>query len=582
MATDYANGYASIVKYDKNDDGTLMVYGNATDDTLDLDSQICDPTWLDSAMPAWFKSGGNVREMHGPSAAGVAKEYEVKAGQHWIGVHVVDPIAVKKVENRVYQGFSIGIKSPRVVRDSKAANGRIIDGQIIEVSLVDRPANPSAKLILAKSVDGEPTLIQVEEAHEYNAPLPSEIFKHGDHDQSDHSPTGGGGSSEKPSDSDKPSEDSGKPDGNRTPSEETRTNINDHARDLQGAALENSNIDPDDPGMDFAEGQIDSAMDHLESAEMAETAKEAVDQLDMAERNLSNAIDRLESQRYLEEASSLYQISQQISATARAIESGKFKSATPTTTRKELKMNTIKQILELTESLAEMSKSLDMPMNGESKAIPSRDEMVERYMAARKALDDVASEAKSHGYDDIDKEYGETAEEETAEGPAVAAETAEEEVEEAREGKPTDETKAAEESEDDEEKSEDDKEKKKKVSEDDESEDDEAIKSLVEKAVKSAMEMVKGEIDTLRAEKESAVEKSVKLETELTTALSKSVAGGPKRTAIAQGAVSNEYLAKGLAYKAKADATTDPVLAKGYREIANELLAKADSKTTTK
>jgi hypothetical protein len=101
MATDYANGYASIVKYDKNDDGTLMVYGNATDDTLDLDSQICDPTWLDAAMPAWFKSGGNVREMHGPSAAGVAKEYEVKAGQHWIGVHVVDPIAVKKVENRV-------------------------------------------------------------------------------------------------------------------------------------------------------------------------------------------------------------------------------------------------------------------------------------------------------------------------------------------------------------------------------------------------------------------------------------------------------------------------------------------------
>jgi hypothetical protein len=106
--------------------------------------------------------------------------------------------------------------------------------------------------------------------------------------------------------------------------------------------------------------------------------------------------------------------------------------------------------------------------------------------------------------------------------------------------------------------------------------DDESVEALVEKAVKSAMEMVKGEIDTLRAEKKSAVEKSVKLETELTTALSKTVAGGPKRTAIRQGAESNEYLAKGLTYKAKADATTDPVLAKGYREIANELLAKAN------
>jgi hypothetical protein len=177
MAMDYTTGYASIVKYDKNDDGTLMVFGKATDDTLDLDAQICDPKWLDTAMPQWFKSGGNIREMHGPSAAGIAKEYEAKNDGHYIGVHVVDPLAAKKVETGVYQGFSIGIKSPRVVRDAKAANGRIIDGQIIEVSLVDRPANPSAKLILAKSVEGESSLIQVEELHEFKAPLPSDVAK---------------------------------------------------------------------------------------------------------------------------------------------------------------------------------------------------------------------------------------------------------------------------------------------------------------------------------------------------------------------------------------------------------------------
>lgn len=174
---DFATSYASIVKYDKNDDGTMMVYGNATDDSVDLDSQICDSAWLEKAMPNWFTSGGNVREMHGASAAGVAKEYENKNGKHIIGVHVVDPIACKKVDTGVYKGFSIGIKSPRVVRDEKAANGRIIDGSIIEVSLVDRPANPSAKLILAKSIEGESTLVQVEELHEYKAPLPSEVFK---------------------------------------------------------------------------------------------------------------------------------------------------------------------------------------------------------------------------------------------------------------------------------------------------------------------------------------------------------------------------------------------------------------------
>jgi hypothetical protein len=114
-------------------------------------------------MPEWFKSGGNIREQHSSIAAGVAKEYEAKADGHYITTLVVDPVSVKKVETGVLKGFSIGIKSPRVVRDQKAANGRIIDGTIVEVSLVDRPANPNAKLIMAKSVDGESSLVQVEE-----------------------------------------------------------------------------------------------------------------------------------------------------------------------------------------------------------------------------------------------------------------------------------------------------------------------------------------------------------------------------------------------------------------------------------
>ena len=163
MANDFASAYAAIVKYDKNDDGTLMVYGKATDDSLDIDQQICDAGWLDTAMPMWFKTGGNIREQHSNIAAGVAKEYEAKADGHYITTLVVDPVSVKKVETGVLKGFSIGIKAPRVVRDQKAANGRIIDGQIVEISLVDRPANPNAKLVLAESVGGESTLTQVEE-----------------------------------------------------------------------------------------------------------------------------------------------------------------------------------------------------------------------------------------------------------------------------------------------------------------------------------------------------------------------------------------------------------------------------------
>lgn len=161
--TDFANAYAAIIKSEKQEDGTLLVYGKATDDSIDIDQQICDAAWLDRAMPEWFKSGGNIREQHSSIAAGVAKEYEQKADGHYITTLVVDPVSVKKVETGVLKGFSIGIKSPRVVRDTKAANGRIIDGTIVEVSLVDRPANPNAKLMLAKSVDGESSLVQVEE-----------------------------------------------------------------------------------------------------------------------------------------------------------------------------------------------------------------------------------------------------------------------------------------------------------------------------------------------------------------------------------------------------------------------------------
>ena len=177
MTMDFATSYAAIIKTDKQEDGSLMVYGKATDDSIDMDQQICDDVWLSTAMPNWFKTGGNIREQHSNIAAGVAKEYEAKADGHYISALVVDPISVKKVEAGVLKGFSIGIKAPRVVRDQKAANGRIIDGQIIEVSLVDRPANPNAKLIMAKSVEGESTLIQVEELHEYKAPLPSDIAK---------------------------------------------------------------------------------------------------------------------------------------------------------------------------------------------------------------------------------------------------------------------------------------------------------------------------------------------------------------------------------------------------------------------
>lgn len=142
---------ADIVKSERDPDtGDLMVYGKATGPDLDLDGQICDPTWLKTAMPAWFE-WGNIREQHGMVAAGVGTQLDQVGDDWYVTARIVDPGAVKKIEAGVYKGFSIGIKNARVVKDVKAPNGRITGGEIVENSLVDRPCNPTAKMSIAKS-----------------------------------------------------------------------------------------------------------------------------------------------------------------------------------------------------------------------------------------------------------------------------------------------------------------------------------------------------------------------------------------------------------------------------------------------
>jgi hypothetical protein len=405
--SDSTNVYADILKYDDNGDGTLTVYGKATDDSVDIDQQICDPGWLAKAMPDWFMTGGNIREQHSNIAAGVAKEYEAKSDGHYISALVVDPVSVKKVQNRVLRGFSIGIKSPRVVMDKKAANGRIIDGQIVEVSLVDRPANPNCQLVLAKSINGEKSLTKVEELVE-------------------------------------------------------------------------------------------------------------------------------------------------------------------TTIEKEL----------VEES---------MPMNGEAKSIPSQEDMMSRYASAKQALDEVTMMCKEYGYElpSEEKQYGESAEEESAEGPAGSG--AEHELGEAKEVAPTEEEEVAkstlteiipdttvdepiipginpEEHEDSEDKTSSDKSLLADIN----------LTDIVEKAVKSAMKSVEAEVAKLKSAKEAVENKASSLETELATAKSLAIGGGPKRATIATGSNKpNEALAQAELYFAKSSATTDHDLAKGYRQMAKEFLAKA-------
>ena len=137
----------------RGDDGNLYVKGLATDATLDLDEQICDPDWLKTAMPKWMEIG-NIREMHQSKAVGKAVEMEQSGTGFIVEAKIVDPVAQKMVEEGIYTGFSVGIKNARVIKDAVAPGGRIVSGNVVEVSLVDRPANPSAVIEIAKTIEG--------------------------------------------------------------------------------------------------------------------------------------------------------------------------------------------------------------------------------------------------------------------------------------------------------------------------------------------------------------------------------------------------------------------------------------------
>jgi hypothetical protein len=45
---------AEIVKTQRTPAGTLLVYGRAAGETLDLDGQGLDGAWLAEQMPSWF------------------------------------------------------------------------------------------------------------------------------------------------------------------------------------------------------------------------------------------------------------------------------------------------------------------------------------------------------------------------------------------------------------------------------------------------------------------------------------------------------------------------------------------------
>lgn len=159
--SDFARVSIPILKFEEDADGSVFVYGKATDSTLDRDEQIIDPEFAAGSLRKWFETGANVRVMHSPNLYPAGKGVELVSSDdgQYLKAKVVEPTAAKLVMEGVLSAYSVGIARPRIVRDSLAKNGRVVGGETVEVSLVDRPANPSCGVVLAKMAGDEVQLL---------------------------------------------------------------------------------------------------------------------------------------------------------------------------------------------------------------------------------------------------------------------------------------------------------------------------------------------------------------------------------------------------------------------------------------
>ncbi len=148
-----------------------IVSGFATLDNVDKQNDIVTP---EASLNAFSKFRGNIREMHQPKAIGkmVAfkedKYFDPETKKFYSGIYVSAYVskgaqdAWEKVLDGTYTGFSIGGKMNKYedAYDEKMdATVRIIkDYDLVELSLVDSPANQFANILSVEKVDGVETI----------------------------------------------------------------------------------------------------------------------------------------------------------------------------------------------------------------------------------------------------------------------------------------------------------------------------------------------------------------------------------------------------------------------------------------
>lgn len=165
------NEFRAFIPFSKFDDEQRIVGGIFTSEAIDSQGEIIDFEATKAAV-ADYSQWRNIREMHQPSAVGVAETIELNDVEKsaYTEAKVVDASAWEKVKSGVYKGFSIGGTITDAVDELHKDDGgnestvRRITGYVLkEISLVDRPANPDASFVLIKR-DEEPEELAKDDA----------------------------------------------------------------------------------------------------------------------------------------------------------------------------------------------------------------------------------------------------------------------------------------------------------------------------------------------------------------------------------------------------------------------------------
>ena len=142
MTTNTISRALSICRMDEEQ---RMVWGTAATEQEASDGMVLPMDALQDAWPDYMQFA-NVREMHADIAAGIVTEYTFTADNRLeVGVKVSDPVSWQKVKDGVLKGFS-------VCGEILELAGNVIRKlRLLEISLVDRPADPGALVTLFRA-----------------------------------------------------------------------------------------------------------------------------------------------------------------------------------------------------------------------------------------------------------------------------------------------------------------------------------------------------------------------------------------------------------------------------------------------